>query len=161
MTMSTSEEANYVAKRRTWDGRRTKVNATKLFSCGFEEVDVFIPFRDVSLDEDGIAFPELGDDGFALRGVHVDNREFPSLLCEILCEGEPNALTRTPRQREFARGEEQEGVGGVGGAPDAPPVMIPTLSGISSSSESNSRAADIFGGRDSESGSSRDSLLRH
>jgi len=70
---------------------QTEIDAPKLFLCQLEELDIFLPFRDVCLDKDGVALTKLGDGGFPLRGVHVDYREFPSLLCEIPSESSANA----------------------------------------------------------------------
>jgi hypothetical protein len=83
-------------------GGITEINATKLLLYGFEEPDVFLPFRDIGFNKDGIPFAELGDHGLALSRVHIDYRELPSLLCEIISERESNAFPQ--RQRRSSRG---------------------------------------------------------
>jgi hypothetical protein len=107
----------------------TKINSTKLVLCLFKESDIFLPFRDICFDKDGIPLPKFGHDRFPLRGIHIYNCEFPSLLCEIRRKRETDTFSPV-----------NLGSGGPGELPDAPPVTIPTLSGISSSSCSYSKA---------------------
>ena len=70
---------------------QTEIDAPKLFLCQFEELDIFLPFRNVGFDKDRVTLAELSDDSFPLCGVHIDYCELPSLSCEIPSESSPNA----------------------------------------------------------------------